>query len=501
MRMVAVLFAGLLALQGPAGEWRATSEEIRRTPKWMVEAANRPADTNEVAVADEPRGLKLFLLIGQSNMSGRGCVGAEDAKPMARCLKLNRHGKWVAASSPVHFDRASCGYGPANSFVRAYLAEHPEDTVGLVPCAVGGSLSVTWSPEDAPDPVGTNFRRALARARTAQKNGRVAGILWHQGESDIGFFAKDPDLKERYSERLAEMVRAFRVELGCPDAPFLVGEIGTLPKDRTRMNPILAEAVRRIPNAGLAKASDLTGHMPDNIHFDTPSYEVLGVRYYDAWKWLTGATSGTRGILDVLSGGDLSSFRCPMAEAGEIGLTFALTNGILVANAKRALVLESPRDCDFRDFVLAADVRYENEGFADSGIQFCVTHPNGGIVRSGIEYQLKTGAIGDGWALPGVSISRCGGQTASTNQEGYACLPRLKDSKWKAGVWHRVSVIKRGSHIQFFFDGEQVNEFVAEGLKDGKIGFQTKPYPEGCGSVSFRNVKLHDIGISSGKAK
>lgn len=59
-------------------------------------------------------------------------------------------------------------------------------------------------------------------------------------------------------------------------------------------------------------------------------------------------------------------------------------------------------------------VRYESEGFADSGIQFCVTHPNGGIVRSGIEYQLKTGAIGDGWALPGVSISRCGEGLAVT---------------------------------------------------------------------------------------
>ena len=54
---------------------------------------------------------------------------------------------------------------------------------------------------------------------------------------------------------------------------------------------------RLIPNAGLAKASDLTGHLPDGIHFDTPSYEILGVRYYDAWKRLTGEALRQRGAL------------------------------------------------------------------------------------------------------------------------------------------------------------------------------------------------------------
>ena len=486
-------FVVKLAVVGTAADWRATPEEVAQTPSWMIDFAQRSIDTNEVVVTDPPRDMKLFLLVGQSNMAGRGRVGAKAAQTMAHCLKLNRDGRWVEATTPIHFDRQTAGYGIANSFVRKYLAEHSTDTVGLIPCAVGGSLSVTWSPEEANDPVGTNFRRALTRARIAQKYGRIVGILWHQGESDIIKFAGDPQLKDRYATRLTEMVRAFRSELSCPDAPFLVGEIGTLPKDCTAMNPILAESVRLIPNAGLAKASDLKGHMPDGIHFDTPSYEILGVRYYDAWKRLTGAALRQRGVIDVLGGAELASFVCPAAKAGEIGLTFAITNGILVANAERALVLESPDDYPFGDFVLTADVRYESEGFADSGIQLCVTHPNGGIARSGIEYQLKTGAIGDGWALPGVSIARCG-QTALPNREGYACLPRLKDSKWKVGVWHRASVIKRGSHVQFFFDGEQVNEFVAEGLKCGKIGFQTKPYPEGRGVVSFRNVRIHDFG-------
>lgn len=286
-RLTMIVFAGLSALTVDAADWRATREEIGKVPMWMVELT-RPVDSNEVVVAKVPLDMKLFLLVGQSNMSGRGTVGADATKPISRCFKLNPAGKWVVTTTPIHYDRPSCGYGPVNSFVCRYLDEHPSDVVGLVPCAVGGSHSITWSPEVGPDPVGTNFRRALSQAKIAQKNGKIIGILWHQGEADITCFPDDPTLKDRYSARLGEMARVFRAELKCPDAPFLVGEIGTLPQDCTAMNPILAVAAAAIPNACLVKASDLTGHMPDGIHFDVPSYGILGIRYYEAWKRLTG---------------------------------------------------------------------------------------------------------------------------------------------------------------------------------------------------------------------
>ena len=287
----AVLCAGWLAATAGAADWHVVPSEIENMPKWMVEAANRPVDTNEVVVTDAPHDMKLFLLIGQSNMAGRGKVGPEEAGPIPRCLTLNRDGKWIRTTTPIHFDRKAAGYGIANAFVRRYLDEHPTETVGLVPCAVGGSRSMTWSPEDAPDPVGTNFRRALARARLAQANGRIVGILWHQGEADVGFLRRDPAHGDRYVARLAALATALREGLGCADAPFLVGEIGTLPKDCTAMNPVLAAAAAAIPNGRLVKASDLTGHLPDGVHFDTPSYRIFGARYYEAWKSAQGGPS------------------------------------------------------------------------------------------------------------------------------------------------------------------------------------------------------------------
>lgn len=52
--------------------WRGTDDEVAATPHWMIEPAQCPVNTNEVVVANAPKNMTLFLLIGQSNMAGRG---------------------------------------------------------------------------------------------------------------------------------------------------------------------------------------------------------------------------------------------------------------------------------------------------------------------------------------------------------------------------------------------------------------------------------------------
>ena len=46
------------------------------------------------------------MLIGQSNMAGRGAVEAQDKKPHPRVLMLNKAGDWVPAVYPLHFDKS-----------------------------------------------------------------------------------------------------------------------------------------------------------------------------------------------------------------------------------------------------------------------------------------------------------------------------------------------------------------------------------------------------------
>ena len=55
--------------------------------------------------------LHIFVLAGQSNMSGRGEVEEIDRTPHPRVYALNAQDEWVLAVEPLHFDkprRAEC---------------------------------------------------------------------------------------------------------------------------------------------------------------------------------------------------------------------------------------------------------------------------------------------------------------------------------------------------------------------------------------------------------
>ena len=210
-------------------------------------------------------------------MAGRADIPDEDRKPLARALKLNRDDEWVPATAPFHFDRKAAGMGPANFFVKRYLAEHPDETVGIVPCAVGGSRSATWDAHGT-GKVGANFRRALKRAQVAKRKGRFVAILWHQGESDAGATAEE--LKSYYPQRFSNMIAAFRREIG--DTPVVVGEIGWfMPEAATKVNPILAALPKLVPNCRCVSSAGLTNR--DKWHFDFKSVNELGDRYYAAF--------------------------------------------------------------------------------------------------------------------------------------------------------------------------------------------------------------------------
>lgn len=218
----------------------------------------------------------LFLLIGQSNMAGRGSVDEEGQTPHPRVLSFSAQGEWVPATDPLHSDKPTAGTGPGLSFGKRVADALSECTIGLVPCAVGGTPLSRWQK-------GADlYEQAVARCRAAMKDGRLAAILWHQGESD----AQRPEDAETYADRLAQMIVDLRSDLGSPDVPFLAGEIGyfldhhpnqRFPKWR-EVNAALAEVAKRLPKVVCVSAMGL-GHTGDGVHLDTPSQRELGRRY------------------------------------------------------------------------------------------------------------------------------------------------------------------------------------------------------------------------------
>ncbi|MBP5319920.1 MAG: sialate O-acetylesterase, partial [Kiritimatiellae bacterium] len=201
------------------------------------------------AWAEETAPMRLFLLIGQSNMAGRGAVGESDQESDPRILMLTRENTWVPARDPVHFDKPKlAGVGLCSSFARAYLRDHAGERVGLIPCAFGGTSLEQWMPGK---PL---YTTVVARARAAMADGTLAGILWHQGEADCAE-AK----RERYEGRFREMIARLREDLDARTVPLVVGELGRFHGHGSdAFKGMLGKAARRIPLCALATSEELT---------------------------------------------------------------------------------------------------------------------------------------------------------------------------------------------------------------------------------------------------
>lgn len=127
----------------------------------------------------------LYLLIGQSNMAGRGVVTDANRLSSEHVWKFTKDEQWAAGVEPIHYDRKTVGAGPGLAFARAMIdgaaAQGAAATgeIGLVPCAEGGSPLERWEPgKDL-------YVRAVKRMKAAlATGGRLRGILWHQGEAD-----------------------------------------------------------------------------------------------------------------------------------------------------------------------------------------------------------------------------------------------------------------------------------------------------------------------------
>lgn len=230
--------------------------------------------------AGEPNagGYDLYLLIGQSNMAGRGKVDDESKKIHPRVFAFNKEGQWVPAVDPLHFDKPGAGVGPGLAFGRAMAEANPQAKIGLIPCAVGGTSISVWIPGAHDAATKTQpYDDMLRRMKIAQKDGTLKGIIWHQGEADRG-----PGKSEKYAANLTELVARLRKDLDAPNVPFVAGELGLLNeknKDITeQFNAILHGLSATIPNYGIAAASGLKDK-GDNLHFDAASAREMGKRF------------------------------------------------------------------------------------------------------------------------------------------------------------------------------------------------------------------------------
>ncbi|WP_395732456.1 sialate O-acetylesterase [Prosthecobacter sp.] len=229
----------------------------------------------------------LFLLVGQSNMAGRGVVETQDLVVNPKVLMLSKDGKWVPAVDPMHFDKPAAGVGLGKTFGQIIAEANPGVTIGLIPCAVGGSPIDTWKPGVFyPATKSHPWDDMVKRVELALPAGTMKGILWHQGESD-----SLPGLAETYAGKLQDLVKRLRELVKAPEVPFIAGQMGVFDEVPWSPEKVLVDKAHRdlpkeVPHTAFVTAEGLH-HKGDKVHFDSAAYRELGKRYAAAFLQMT----------------------------------------------------------------------------------------------------------------------------------------------------------------------------------------------------------------------
>lgn len=258
-----------------------------------------------VHAADKP--LKVFILAGQSNMVGWGdsLKLSDDLRSGNDRILMFENGKWQplkpfqkAQKHHEKFGMTEFSFGPEIAFAHEVANAWPDETIGVVKFAVGGTSILTWKPdwskEDA-DRVGQGRLGSLYgkliekvdRARKA-RDIEIVGFVWVQGGGDM----KKVDVAKEYLGNLKSLVAAVRKETGVQELPFFCGSVRRAedPDDLSDLSPqriggpypaiqwvIKAqwEAQKEIPVARTVILRDIETH-PMNVHYNTAGQIKVG---------------------------------------------------------------------------------------------------------------------------------------------------------------------------------------------------------------------------------
>jgi hypothetical protein len=242
----------------------------------------------------------LWVLAGQSNMEGVGdLINVETPHPRVHSFQSRE--QWAAAEEPLHWlgesprpihhaiwglpmpaspapretTRAK-GSGLGLTFAKT-LTEATGVPIGLIPSAHGGTSMQQWEPSRKGMGGDSLYGATLERVRA--NGGKVAGILWYQGESDA-----NPSDANLYESRMTALIEAFRADFGQPELPFYFVQLGGWVSDPSPDYVKGWNSVREsqrvlscaLPNVGMVSAIDCG--LDDGIHIDTPGLKALGRR-------------------------------------------------------------------------------------------------------------------------------------------------------------------------------------------------------------------------------
>lgn len=216
--------------------------------------------------------LDIYLLIGQSNMAGRAPIEGSDADTLQNVFLYTgvEGNEWEKAANPlnkystIRKDITMQKLGPGYHFAKTMIEANPENPIGLVVNAKGGTKIEEWKP-------GSEFyNEAVRRTKAAMEYGTLKGILWHQGEANASKY-------QQYPPKITALIEALRTDFNQPDLPVVLGQLSEDKAKRINFNKMLLQLPAQLNGVAVATAEETS--TIDSTHFDPESQKKMGQRY------------------------------------------------------------------------------------------------------------------------------------------------------------------------------------------------------------------------------
>lgn len=245
---------------------------------------------------------KVFILAGQSNMSGGGTVVADrlrfdpevgekvrmwDASDVWN--KRGILGKWASLNElqAIKKEMKADMIGPEFGFAKAIAKIYPAEKIHLVKVAKGGTPINWWLPDTKGKPNGYDALQSNLKSSLDKIVGEyeILGLLWMQGESD----AKTRTDAEAYQKKLEQFISLMRKETANAELPVVIGRISTkiLESPKFKMPFVITvqaaqEAVAKTDKLAFVIDTDDLSQRDDLVHYDQQGQLDLGKRMGEA---------------------------------------------------------------------------------------------------------------------------------------------------------------------------------------------------------------------------
>ena len=211
----------------------------------------------EAAISDSGK-FRVFVLMGQSNMQGAGLANELEApyNEKHERIRIWANGRW-------EYFVPSMRFGPGVSFAHQLAEFWPDDNIGIIKVAVGGTgicgFEKDWSYERAQltfdgdkGPLYQDLMNAVEEAKRISQP-EFCGFFWKQGAAD----GTKKILAIAYFDRFKQLISDLQADLGVPDLPTF---IPVYANDKDLLNALLAN----FNDEDLRKAKNSADKPPEN---------------------------------------------------------------------------------------------------------------------------------------------------------------------------------------------------------------------------------------------